>query len=142
PRATYDTPDSMATDPAPAPAASARVPAGVTAPTTVPIYSGEVRSSPLVRKIARYMNINLAAVAGRGVAGRVTKKDMLNFIHKLQLDSERTPTQTALATTFRDGVELLDGVAVRRQKMTKMRQLIATHMVDSVHTSPHVTTVF
>ncbi|RZA19900.1 MAG: 2-oxo acid dehydrogenase subunit E2, partial [Proteobacteria bacterium] len=36
----------------------------------------------------------------------------------------------------------LEGVAVRREPMTRMRQLIADHMVESVRVSPHVTTVF
>jgi 2-oxoglutarate dehydrogenase E2 component (dihydrolipoamide succinyltransferase) len=45
--------------------------------------------------------------------------------------------------TKRDGNrETLDGVPVRRERMSKMRALIAEHMVRSVRTSPHVTTVF
>ena len=47
-----------------------------------------------------------------------------------------------LATTFNGEDEYLDGVLVAREKMTKMRSLIAEHMVESVRTSPHVTTVF
>src|SRR5690606_16170667 len=41
-----------------------------------------------------------------------------------------------------DGLETLEGVPVRREKMSKMRSLIAEHMVRSVRTSPHVTTIF
>lgn len=109
------------------------------------ITSGEVRSSPLVRKMARDMNINLGAVAGRGLHGRITKTDMLNFVDKLRLDAgavNTSPILRNLATTHVNGQELLEGVPVRREPMTKMRRLIAEHMVQSVATSPHVTTTF
>src|SRR5215471_1811487 len=42
------------------------------------------RSSPLVRKIAREHDINLALVAGTGLGGRITKQDILDFIEKSQ----------------------------------------------------------
>jgi 2-oxoglutarate dehydrogenase E2 component (dihydrolipoamide succinyltransferase) len=45
-------------------------------------------------------------------------------------------------TTVVDGIEMMEGNPVRREKMTKMRRLIAEHMVESVRVSPHVTTVF
>src|SRR6185369_3262967 len=40
------------------------------------------RSSPLVRKIAREHNVDLAQVSGSGLAGRITKQDILDFIDK------------------------------------------------------------
>jgi 2-oxoglutarate dehydrogenase E2 component (dihydrolipoamide succinyltransferase) len=38
------------------------------------------RSSPLVRRIAREHNIDIAELEGSGVGGRVTKQDILDFI--------------------------------------------------------------
>ncbi len=115
-----------------------------------PIMSqnGPIRTSPLVRKMARDMNLNLAAVAGRGLNGRITKPDVLNFIGKIggQIQQPQATaamsTSASLATEKQGGKEYLDGVEVRREPMTKMRQLIADHMVQSVQTSPHVTTTF
>lgn len=122
-----------------------------------------VRSSPLVRKIAAENKVNLEQVAGSGLHGRITKKDILSFIDGDQesraittspttnsAETETAPTsrqdspvETGLATTKDDdGTEYLEGVAVDRQPMSRMRQLIAKHMVDSVRTSPHVTTTF
>src|SRR5262249_5509279 len=69
---------------APAPPARAAEPVAVSAPPARPsaapaIPSGErVRSSPLVRRIAREHNVDLAAVAGTGLGGRISKSDILN----------------------------------------------------------------
>ncbi|MFW7380460.1 MAG: dihydrolipoamide acetyltransferase family protein [Oligoflexus sp.] len=124
-----------------------------------------VRSSPLVRKIAKDLGIDLRQVEGSGMNGRITKRDILAFqdgqSQKPALQSttptqlapaprpERTPVDASLdwqvplnTTVDANGQELLDGVTVDRQPMNRMRQLIAKHMVESVRTSPHVTTVF
>lgn len=113
-----------------------------------------LRSSPLVRKMARATNIDLAHVRGTGLAGRITKRDLETFV-KGGGQPAATPAGAPVARgpahmeygrleTKRDaaGKEILDGVPVRREKMTKMRALIAEHMVRSVRTSPHVTTIF
>jgi len=105
------------------------------------------RSSPLVRKMARDLGIDLRRVPGTGLSGRITKID----IETWQQNPTAQPTDgfagekpllARISTTHSTGVELLEGVPVRRDKMTKMRRLIAEHMVESVRVSPHVTTVF
>ena len=55
-----------------------------------------------------------------------------SFVPDDQLFTQKTLTK--------DGIETLEGVVVERQKMPKMRQLIAEHMIRSVRVSPHVTT--
>src|SRR5437764_7869262 len=61
-----------------APAASAQVPAApVSARHDVEDHA---RSSPLVRKIAREHDVDLSAVKGSGLGGRITKEDILAFI--------------------------------------------------------------
>jgi len=54
----------------------------VSAPSTPPVSaSGDrVRSSPLVRKIARENNIDVAQVSGTGAGGRVSKQDILGAV--------------------------------------------------------------
>lgn len=134
------------------------------------IEQGGIRSSPLVRKMARDLGIDLREVGGSGLHGRITKRDILAFQESkadfaskaasqpvpagtaLASQSPASPSSSAdssqdwqvpLATTFdASGQEYLEGVAVQRQPMNRMRQLIAKHMVESVRTSPHVTTVF
>ncbi|MEI8026215.1 MAG: dihydrolipoamide acetyltransferase family protein [Pseudomonadota bacterium] len=123
---------------------------------TVPLeLAGTVRSSPLVRRMASEMGIDLRFVEGTGQFSRITKQDLQQF---LSGGGSRIPTIEAVASSpeslvaqadmapFRvktresDGVETLEGVGVRREPMTKMRKLIADHMVQSIRTSAHVTT--
>lgn len=136
---------------------------GVRPPTPLLVPTGSVRSSPLVRKVARDLNINLGFVPGSGLHGRITKIDLDAYItsgahHRKGAAHAGNSTAVASAPAFGtsvalgkspriqtqmiDGVECLEKNPVRREKMTKMRRLIAEHMVESVRVSPHVTTVF
>jgi len=85
---------------------------------------------------------------GTGLNGKVTKRD---FEAALAAGfpaagnapvAQPEPLLARVDTRTVDGIEQLEGVPVRREKMTKMRRLTAEHMVKSVRTSPHVTTVF
>lgn len=106
--------------------------------------------SPLVRNIAQQENITLQeleGIAGSGMQGRVTKKDILSYLE----DRKETPAviTTAKATTsspkgtpvqvnYTAPAVSLDG-NVEIVEMDRMRKLIAEHMVMSKHVSPHVT---
>jgi 2-oxoglutarate dehydrogenase E2 component (dihydrolipoamide succinyltransferase) len=99
-----------------------------------------VRSSPVVRRIAREHNIDIAALAGSGVSGRVTKKDILAVLGGGAAAGPAAaaprpapgPARPAFAPGERTVVE----------PMTVMRRKIAEHMVQSKRTSAHVTSVF
>lgn len=111
--------------------------------------AGPLRSSPLVRKMAKARGLDLSYVAGTGLQGRITKRDLEAFgdgpIATYGAPEAKGPVHLEhgrLTTRTDGGRELLDGVVVRREKMSKMRALIAEHMVRSVRTSPHVSTVF
>ena len=130
----------------PGTAQPAAAPVGLALATSVSpiIRSGGVRSSPLVRKMARDRGVDLAQVGGSGLGGRITKRDFEAFLSREGTGSRETPLVATerLATKQVGDRELLDGVPVRRERMSRMRSLIAEHMVRSVRTSPHVTTVF
>ena len=105
-------------------------------------------ASPLVRKMAQQHQIDLKQVQGSGLHGRLTKRDLEQAIKN---DSSKPATnnddhqpQTAPSgNTYQQGEqEYLDGVPVQREKMSRMRQMIAEHMSASVRIAPHVTTVF
>lgn len=110
--------------------------------------------SPLVKNIAKQEHIPLAeldSIPGSGANGRVTKKDILNYIANrgsapaAQTSNQasaaapaNSPTQaqpTKSATT--SGVSVSGGDEIIA--MDRMRKMIADHMVMSKHTSPHVT---
>ena len=111
------------------------------------------RSSPLVRKIAKEHHVDIAQIHGTGIAGRVTKDDILGFIDKgasvqtgpaspvgQPSQPGKSPSVSgapAVATvTFKPGAN--DHV----EKMSVMRKRIAEHMVLSKKTSAHVHSVF
>ena len=124
------------------------VPLSKTTATAGAVAGDRVRSSPLVRKIAKDNNVDLSQVAGTGSAGRITKGDIESYLEKpkSQVSESRpgapasvaTPAAAAKAPAAAAPVPL-PGELV---PMTKMRSIIARRMVESKQTSPHVHTVF
>ena len=107
--------------------------------------------SPLVRSMAKEEGISQAeldAIAGSGKDGRVTKTDLLAYIEGGRAQSAPAPAATptpsapapapaAPAATSAPSITPTPGAEII--EMDRMRKLIADHMVNSVHTSPHVT---
>jgi 2-oxoglutarate dehydrogenase E2 component (dihydrolipoamide succinyltransferase) len=115
----------------PAPVVSAAATPVASAAPVAPAAAGErPRSSPLVRKIAKDNNVDLARVPATGPAGRITKTDILSYIENPA--AKPAPAKPSAATPE-------PGSLV---PMTKMRSIIARRMVESKQTSPHVHTVF
>ena len=97
------------------------------------------RSSPLVRKIAAEHGVNIASLQGSGVAGRVTKRDILGFIESGVRAPSTLPASRGVgpAAPALPLPEPWPGDVV--EPMSKMRSLISEHMVASRRTSAHVT---
>ena len=112
------------------------------------------RSSPLVRKIAKEHNVDIAQIHGTGIAGRVTKDDILGFIDKgTGGPASAAPAQPSAASARQAGASVSGAPAVATvtfnpgandhvEKMSVMRKRIAEHMVLSKKTSAHVHSVF
>src|SRR3954471_23538458 len=117
------------------------------------------RSSPLVRKIAKEHNVDIAQIHGTGIAGRVTKDDILGYIEKgtgaQEPQGRREPQQApgqseaqAAKPASVSGappvatVTFKAGASDHVEKMSVMRKRIAEHMVLSKKTSAHVHSVF
>src|SRR2546422_783706 len=92
------------------------------------------RSSPLVRKIAKEHNVDISQLHGTGIAGRVTKDDILGYLGQEGQEGKtsRAPAVPAFKPSGLDRVE----------RMSPMRKRIAEHMVASRRTSAHVHSVF
>src|SRR6478735_6926867 len=105
------------------------------------------RSSPLVRKIAKEHNIDISQIHGTGIAGRVTKDDILAFIDGHAAPAGRA-SQAAQAGQVGPAARSEQAPPVkpvpgdRVEKMSPMRKRIAEHMVASRRTSAHVHSVF
>jgi 2-oxoglutarate dehydrogenase E2 component (dihydrolipoamide succinyltransferase) len=114
------------------------------------------RSTPLVRKMVAEHNLDLSAIPGTGLAGRVTKNDILNYLESAPVAApapERPPPPArapapaaplapAAAAPARApaGVEPWEGDRV--EPWSRIRKLTAEHMVMSRRVSPHVNTIF
>ncbi|HEY3162339.1 MAG TPA: dihydrolipoamide acetyltransferase family protein [Vicinamibacterales bacterium] len=104
-----------------------------------PSGNGRRRSSPLVRRIAKDHNVDIAQVSGSGIGGRVTKHDILGYLEEGRLKA--TPATTAPATARAPQIVRPAG-GDRVEKMSVMRKKIAEHMILSHRTSAHVYSVF
>jgi pyruvate dehydrogenase E2 component (dihydrolipoamide acetyltransferase) len=135
-------PASAKTEAAAAPAAPAPAPAA-----SVPEDSedSDVRSSPLVRKLAREHNVDLGKVSGTGTGGRVTKQDILDFVERGTAAPAAAPSSapaapaSAPASRQAPATTAIPGDLV---PMSQMRKIIAQRMIESRRTSAHVHCMF
>jgi len=139
--------------PPPPPAPAAREPEPE--PEAEAGEQGRVRSSPLVRKIAKENNVDLAKVPGTGLGGRITKEDIEAFIAKhaagapapaaaapapaAPAPSYEAPAVPAVTTPLQPVGGVTPGEVV---PMSAMRKKIAERMIESKRTSAHVHGVF
>jgi 2-oxoglutarate dehydrogenase E2 component (dihydrolipoamide succinyltransferase) len=154
---------------APAPASTPAAAAPSAAPSAAPAAPAmrgngqKIRSSPLVRKIAKEHNVDLAEVEGSGAGGRVSKRDILAAVGSggtrpaapvaAAPSGATSPAPAASSAPPPPGPggavahPALENAVPREriyfgnyeaQPMSIMRQRIAEHMVASKHVSPHV----
>lgn len=109
-----------------------------------------IRSSPLVRRIARENNIDLSRVPGSGLGGRITKQDVLAFLEKGAAAAPARapvpaapvsimPAPAAPARSTPPSPATVPGELV---PMTQMRKIIAQRMIESRRVSAHVHNLF
>jgi len=100
--------------------------------------------SPLVRKIAREENISakeLDSISGSGINGRVQKNDVLEYIESRSKDTESKETREVKSESAPPKVKVNISSSAEDEivEMSRMRKLIAAHMLNSKQTSAHVT---
>jgi 2-oxoglutarate dehydrogenase E2 component (dihydrolipoamide succinyltransferase) len=118
-------PAAPAAKPAPAPAAAA------SAPTSNGHHgSDDVRATPLARKAAGELGVNLAAVAPTGPGGRVREQDVLNVAQ-----ARATPAAPVAAAPRQ-----APAAGSRREKFTSLRTRLAERLVSAQHNAAMLTT--
>ena len=140
--------------PAPAPAASsAPAPAATAAPAAAaPVSSGATGSyvTPIVRKLAKDKGVDLSTVTGTGVGGRIRKQDVEAAAKAAEEARAATaapapaaeasaPAAAAKPASAKPEVDTT--LRGRTEKMSRLRQVIADRMIDSLQTSAQLTTV-
>jgi pyruvate dehydrogenase E2 component (dihydrolipoamide acetyltransferase) len=101
-----------------------------------------------VRKIASEHNVDISQLTGSGISGRVTKKDILDFIeHRPAAAASAQPSAAAGAAARAPQTTLhvpayAPGERVEIVPMSVMRKKISEHMIFSNLTSAHVHSVF
>ena len=132
----------------------------VTQLTSQSASGDRIRSSPLVRRIAKDNNIDLAQVPGTGLGNRITRDDILGFVDKYGKGGAPAPAARAaqpsagiqapparpaaqpMQPAFQGSVTLGADIADEVVPATVMRKKIAHHMIESRRTSAHVHCMF
>ena len=146
---------------APAPITPQTAPQGPAAESEEEFTSASgdrVRTSPLVRKLAKEANVDLGKVRGTGMGGRITKEDIQAFVEKQKTapsapapqPSAAQPAGTATAPSAPASTAPVAATSTNKfagtpgvvEPMSVMRKKIAEHMVMSKRTSAHVHGVF
>ena len=144
---------------APAPEAAPEPPAPAPAPTTAaeapapaapaPVSSGATGSyvTPIVRKLAKDKGVDLSTVTGTGVGGRIRKQDVEAAAKAAEearaaaaAPAAEAPAPAA-AKPASAKPEVDTTLRGRTEKMSRLRQVIADRMIDSLQTSAQLTTV-
>ncbi|MGO9339876.1 MAG: 2-oxoglutarate dehydrogenase, E2 component, dihydrolipoamide succinyltransferase [Terracidiphilus sp.] len=110
----------------------------------------KVRSSPLVRRIAKENNLDLRRIAGTGSAGRITKDDALKYLGGhgpgnrsagvvAQAASSLNAATSTPAPPAAPVASTLPGTVAT---LSRMRAIIAERMVESKRIAPHVYSVY
>jgi len=132
--------------PAPKKEAAPPTPPPQPAPTPSPAHEAQdedVRSSPLVRKLAREHNVDLSQVSGTGIGGRITKQDIMAFIEKGPAAAPApSPAPAAAAPQPSRPAPAPAAIPGEVVPMSQMRKIIAQRMIESRRTSAHVHAMF
>jgi pyruvate dehydrogenase complex dihydrolipoamide acetyltransferase long form len=90
-------------------------------------------AGPAVRRLARELGVDLARISGSGPSGRIIREDVVASVRRSSGQSGSN------SQAVRPGGEQDDWGPIHREQMSRMRKTIATNMVRSMATIPHLT---
>lgn len=99
------------------------------------------RLSPAVRRLVREHDVDVSAIAGTGRGGRVTARDVEAFLAPGGASRAASSPTRASSAPAREPRQTVAPKSDTRVPHSPMRKGIAEHMVRSVATAPHVTSV-
>lgn len=99
-----------------------------------------VLATPVARKLAKDLGVDITTVKGTGSNGRVMKADIQKAAEKTPQPTTSTPSQTLSVSPFKEAtVPSFNTERTRREKITKLRKTIAENMTISKTIIPHTT---
>jgi len=98
---------------------------------------GKILAVPMVRKLAKDLNADLAAVKGTGPQGRITKEDVLKAAQQQKAPEPEIPAEPAPEKAPKVSRKYESDGTIERIPLRGMRKTIAQAMVKSKSTIPH-----
>jgi len=128
----------------PAPVVAAPVVAAPPAPVTAPVSVTQPLDAyvtPIVRKLATELGVNLASVSGTGVGGRIRKEDVQAAAPKSAPATSVSAPVSAPAAQRTNSIVAVSPLRGTTVTMSRLRKVIAARMVESLQVSAQLTTV-
>ncbi|SEQ49288.1 2-oxoglutarate dehydrogenase E2 component [Streptomyces sp. yr375] len=143
PVAAAPAPAPVAAAPAPAPVAPAPVAPAAPAPAAPAAGDDGAYVTPLVRKLAAENGVDLAAVKGTGVGGRIRKQDVIAAAEAAKAAAAAAPAPVAAAPAAKKAAPALEVSPLRGQtvKMPRIRKVIGDNMVKALHEQAQLSSV-
>ena len=127
-------------DPFPNASTLAAAATGAPVVATPAVATGSAYVTPIVRKLARDLGVDLATVSGTGVGGRVRREDVEAAAAAARA-AAATPAPAAAPAVKAEAVREPSPLRGTTEKMSRLRQTIARRMVESLQTTAQLTTV-
>jgi 2-oxoglutarate dehydrogenase E2 component (dihydrolipoamide succinyltransferase) len=127
---------------APAAAPAATKPASAPAPVAASAaHTTDVRATPLAKRTAEDMGVDLSKVAATGIGHRVREKDVIDFLQSKAPGVSATGTTPVAGSSPAAAATTAVGVrSISREPMSQLRKRIATRLVEAQHTAAMLTT--
>ena len=127
-------------DPFPNASTLAAAATGAPVVATPAVATGSAYVTPIVRKLARDLGVDLATVSGTGVGGRVRREDV-EAAAAAACAAAAAPAPAAAPAAKVEAVREPSPLRGMTEKMSRLRQTIARRMVESLQTAAQLTTV-